>query len=305
VSSLAVEPGRGTTRRAPARLVLLRGMPLAPAVVLLTVFLAGPVLYCIWSAFTDMALTGASGADFVGLDNFRQAFTSADFHQAVLLTVIFTVVSAIIGQNVLGMVLALLMRAGHRVVRTLVSAIVIGAWVLPEVVAGYLWYAFLGQGGSLNTMLASVHLPEQNWLFTAPILAVSIANIWRGTAFSMLVYSAALSEVPKEIEEAARVDGAGMWRRLFSVTLPMVRRSIATNLMLITLQTLSVFGLIWTMTRGGPSNQSTTLPIFAYQQAFQFSQLGYGTALALVLLLIGAIFSLVYLRALRLGESMS
>jgi multiple sugar transport system permease protein len=191
------------------------------------------------------------------------------------------------------------------VVRAVVSAIVIGAWVLPEVVAGYLWSAFLGDGGSLNVALAAVGLPTQNWLYTAPILAVAIANIWRGTAFSMLVYSAALSEVPKEIEEAATVDGAGTWRRLFSVTLPMVRRSIATNLMLITLQTLSVFGLIWTMTRGGPSGQSGTLPVYAYQQAFQFSDLGYGTALALVLLLIGGIFSLIYLRALRLGESMS
>jgi multiple sugar transport system permease protein len=309
MSAVTVGPrqrgGGSGTRRASAPVVVLRGMPLAPAVVLLVVFLAGPVAYCIWSAFTDMALTGAAGADFVGLENFRRAFSSPDFHLSVLLTVIFTLVSAIIGQNVLGMTLALLMRAGHRVVRTVVSAIVIGAWVVPEVVAGYLWYAFLGQGGSFNAMLGWLHLPEQNWLFTAPILAVSIANIWRGTAFSMLVYSAALSEVPREIEEAATVDGAGAWRRLFFVTLPMVRRSIATNLMLITLQTLSVFGLIWTMTRGGPNNQSTTLPIFAYQQAFQFSQLGYGTALALVLLLIGGIFSLVYLRGLRLGESMS
>jgi multiple sugar transport system permease protein len=309
MSAVTAGPGQrgggSGARRAPVPVVLLRGMPLAPAVVLLMVFLAGPVAYCIWSAFTDMALTGASGADFVGLENFRRAFASADFHLSVLLTVVFTLVSAIIGQNVLGMTLALLMRAGHRVVRTVVSAIVIGAWVLPEVVAGYLWYAYLGQDGSFNAILGRLHLPEQNWLFTIPILAVSIANIWRGTAFSMLVYAAALSEVPREIEEAATVDGAGTWRRLFLVTLPMVRRSIATNLMLITLQTLSVFGLIWTMTRGGPNNQSTTLPIFAYQQAFQFSQLGYGTALALVLLLIGAIFSLVYLRALRLGESMS
>jgi multiple sugar transport system permease protein len=284
---------------------LLRGLPLAPAVFLLAAFLGYPVLYCIWAAFTDMALTGAAGTDFVGFENFTRAFTSAEFHQSVFLTVVFTVLSAIIGQNVLGMVLALLMRSGHAVVRAIVSAIVIGAWVLPEVVAGYLWSALLGDGGSLNGLLSAVGLPEQNWLFTAPILAVSIANVWRGTAFSMLVYSAALSEVPKEIEEAATVDGAGPVRRLFSVTLPMVRRSIATNLMLITLQTLSVFGLIWTMTRGGPSNQSATLPIYAYQQAFQFSDLGYGTALALVLLLIGAIFSLIYLRALRLGESLS
>jgi multiple sugar transport system permease protein len=195
------------------------------------------------------------------------------------------------------------MRAGNSVVRAVVSAIVIGAWVLPEVVAGYIWVAFFGVDGSLNHFLGSLGLSPQDLLFSTPILAVSIANIWRGTAFSMLVYSAALSEVPKEIEEAAVMDGASTWRKLISVILPMVRRSIATNLMLITLQTLSVFGLIWTMTKGGPSNKSETLPLFAYQQAFQFSQLGYGTALALILLFIGGIFSLVYLRTLRLGDS--
>ena len=281
---------------------LLQGLPLGPAVVLLGVFLAGPILYCIYSAFTDMALTGAAGAHFVGLDNFREAFSSGEFRQSLLYTLIFTIVSAVIGQNVLGMLLALLMRSGSAVVRALVSSIVVGAWVMPEVVAGYLWSAFLGNDGSLNHILGLFSVPGQNWLFSVPILAVSLANIWRGTAFSMLVYSAALSEVPKEIEEAATVDGAGTLQRLWSVTLPMIRRTVTTNLMLITLQTLSVFGLIWTMTRGGPSNRSQTLPLFAYQQAFQLSQLGYGTALALVLLAIGGVFSLVYLRALRLED---
>jgi multiple sugar transport system permease protein len=293
----------GAGHRSPASVTLLRGLPLVPAVVLLLAFLAGPILYCVYSAFTDMALTGSSSTGFVGFDNFRQAFTSADFYRSVGYTVVFTVVSAVIGQNVLGMLLALLMRSAGRVVRALVSAIVIGAWVLPEVVAGYLWTAFLGTDGSLNHVLGALGLPTQNWLFSTPILAVSIANIWRGTAFSMLVYSAALSEVPKEIEEAAVIDGAGPVRKLVSVTLPMLRRSIATNLMLITLQTLSVFGLIWTMTKGGPSDRSMTLPLFAYQQAFQFSQLGYGTALALILLLIGGVFSVVYLRVLRLEEN--
>jgi multiple sugar transport system permease protein len=281
---------------------LLQGLPLGPAVVLLGVFLVGPILYCLYSAFTDMALTGAAGAHFVGLDNFRKAFSSPEFQQSLVYTLIFTLVSAVIGQNVLGMLLALLMRSGTSWIRAAVSAIVIGAWVMPEVVAGYLWSAFLGDDGSFNKILGMVSLPSQDWLFSIPILAVSLANIWRGTAFSMLVYSAALSEVPKEIEESATVDGAGTLQRLWSVTLPMIRRSITTNLMLITLQTLSVFGLIWTMTRGGPSNKSQTLPLFAYQQAFQLSQLGYGTALALVLLAIGGAFSLIYLRALRLEE---
>jgi multiple sugar transport system permease protein len=290
-------PPVGRTRR-----TLLRGLPIVPSVVLLVVFLAGPILYCIYAAFTNMALTGQVGTQFIGFANFTRAFTDPAFINSVWLTIVFTIVSAIIGQNVLGMVLALLMRSGHAFVRALTSAIVIGAWVLPEVVAAYLWQAVLGPDGSWNTVTGFFHLPPQNWLFTTPIIAVSIANIWRGTAFSMLVYSAALSEVPRDLEEAALVDGAGRFRLLISVTLPLVRRTIATNLMLITLQTLSVFGLIYTMTKGGPSNKSMTLPLFAYTEAFVAADLGYGTAIALLLLLIGGIFSVIYLRALRTSE---
>lgn len=276
---------------------------MGPSVVLLVVFLAGPILYCVYAAFTNMALTGQVGTQFVGIDNFTRAFSDRAFLSSVFLTLIFTIVSAIVGQNVLGMILALLMRSGHAVVRAFTSAVVIGAWVLPEVVAAYLWQAVLGPGGSWNSIAGVLHLPQQNWLYTTPILAVSIANIWRGTAFSMLVYSAALSEVPKEIEEAALVDGAGGIRLLVSVTIPMVRRTIATNLMLITLQTLSVFGLIYTMTKGGPSEKSMTLPLFAYNQAFVSADLGYGTAIALLLLFIGGLFSVVYLRALNTSEA--
>jgi multiple sugar transport system permease protein len=86
---------------------------------------------------------------------------------------------------------------------------------------------------------------------------------------------------------------------MWHITLPMIRRSIGTNLMLSTLQTLSVFGLIWVMTRGGPGGRSRTLPLFMYEQAFQNSLIGYGTAVALLLLLVGSLFSLVYLRLLR------
>lgn len=128
---------------------------------------------------------------------------------------------------------------------------------------------------------------------------MSFANVWRGTAFSMLIYSAALAEIPQEVTESAEVDGASGRQRLWHITLPMIRRSIGTNLMLNTLQTLSVFGLIWAMTRGGPGSRSQTLPVFMYDQAFLKSLIGYGTAVALLLLVVGALFSVVYLRLLR------
>ncbi|WBQ07180.1 carbohydrate ABC transporter permease [Kribbella sp. CA-293567] len=276
-------------------------LPLAPAIGLMLVFLAGPILYCVYAAFTNMALTGTGAADvqFIGLDNFRKAFGSSAFTNSIWLTLVFTLISAIIGQNTLGLGLALLMRRSSKYVRNFVGTAVIGAWVLPEVVAAYLLSAFFNEEGTLNVMLHKVGLPGQDWLYAAPIIAVSLANIWRGTAFSMLVYSAALSEVPKEIEESAEMDGAAGLRRLVYVTLPMISRAIMTNLMLITLQTLSVFGLIFAMTRGGPGTKSQTLPLYMYEQAFSFSQIGYGTAIALVMLAIGAVFSLIYLRGLN------
>ncbi|MEU1179929.1 sugar ABC transporter permease [Streptomyces sp. NPDC005820] len=280
----------------------MRGLPLLPAVVLLAVFLAGPIAYCVYYAFTDMQLTGASGTHFTGFDNFTRAFRDSDFLNAVRLTLVFVVGSAVVGQNTLGLALAVLMEKASKPVRSLTNGVVIAAWVLPEVVAGYLMYAFFYDQGSLNSLLQTLHLPRQNWLYTLPILAVCLANVWRGTAFSMMVFSAALNDVPRELVEAAEMDGAGPWQRLWRVTLPVIRRSILTNLMLITLQTLSVFGLIYTMTRGGPGNKSETLPVFMYQQAFQNSLIGYGTAIALVLLVVGALFSAVYIRLLRLED---
>ncbi|WP_329326743.1 sugar ABC transporter permease [Streptomyces luteogriseus] len=284
---------------APGPRLPLRVLPLIPAIVLLLLFLAGPIAYCVSIAFTDLQLTGQAEESFVGLDNFTRAFGDEAFLNAVWLTLVFTVLSSLIGQNTLGLALAALMQRASKPVRTLTGGIVITAWVLPEVVAGFLLYAFFRREGTLNAILDWLHLPSQNWLFTLPILAVSFANVWRGTAFSMLVYSAALNEIPQEITEAAEVDGAGGLRRMWHITLPMIRRSIGTNLMLNTLQTLSVFGLIWVMTRGGPGGRSQTLPLFMYEQAFQNSLIGYGTAVALLLLLVGSLFSLVYLRLLR------
>lgn len=281
------------------RRTALRLVPIAPATILMTLFLAGPIAYCAYIAFTDLQLTGQAESSFVGFDNFTAAFKDPAFLNAVWLTLVFTVLSSIVGQNTLGLALAALMQRASKPVRTVTGAVVVTAWVLPEVVAGFLMYAFFRREGTLNAILDWLQLPHQNWMFTLPILAVSFANVWRGTAFSMLVYSAALAEIPTEVTESAQVDGANAWQRLWHITLPMIRRSIGTNLMLNTLQTLSVFGLIWVMTRGGPGNDSQTLPLFMYEQAFQKSMIGYGTAVALLLLVVGSLFSLVYMRLLR------
>jgi multiple sugar transport system permease protein len=274
---------------------------LVPAFALIALFFLGPILWCVYASFTDVALTGATASTphLVGLRNYRRMFSDPAFGQSLWLTVVFVLGSAVIGQNVGGMVLALLMRSRHRIARAVVGGIVVGAWVLPELVAGFVWYAFLSDGGTFNAILHAVGLHGKSWLYSMPLLSVCVANIWRGTAFSMLVYSAALSNVPEELLEAAAVDGASAYRRLRHIILPLMRRAVMTNLMTITLQTLAVFTLIFVMTGGGPGTKTQTLPIYMYQSAFKFYQLGYGAALAIVLLAVGGVFSVVYLRMMR------
>jgi multiple sugar transport system permease protein len=261
----------------------------------------GPVVYALYGSLTDRALTGPRAADpqFVGVDNYTALFASSDFWLSLGLTVVFVLASAVIGQNVLGMLLAVLIRHAVKPLRSLVGGLVVLAWVLPEIVAAFALYAFFQTDGTLNTFLGFFGLEGTSWLYYFPMMSVILANIWRGTAFSMMVYSAALAEVPPELTEAATIDGAGAWQRFTRVTLPVIRRSISTNLLLTTLQTLGVFTLIWVMTGGGPGTQSSTLPVLAYQEAFKFSQVGYGTAIAVVTLLIGAVFSAVYIRILK------
>lgn len=274
--------------------------PLAPSIVLLGLFVAGPILWCFYAAFTNSALSGiaARRPKFVGIDNFTTAFTSPDVASSLWLTVVFVLLSAVVGQNGLGILLAVFLQQRGKLLRGIVGTVVVAAWVLPEVVAAFAIYAFLNAQGTLNEVLGWFGM-GQNWLYTAPMLAVVLANIWRGTAFSMLVYQAALSEVPSDLVEAAQVDGAGPLRRFWHVVLPVIRRTVVTNLMLITLQTLGVFGLIYVLTAGGPDNKTRTLPLLMYEQAFKFGQIGYGTAIALVLLVLGAVFSLVYIRSLK------
>ncbi|MBS6947962.1 MAG: sugar ABC transporter permease [Bifidobacterium scardovii] len=272
-----------------------------PAIILLCVFMVGPILWAFYGSMTNMSLTGATATDtsFIGLENYQKLFTDKSFPQSVWLTVIFVLISAIIAQNFLGMAVAVLLSRANRTVGQFVSVSVISAWVLPEMVAGFACYAFFSKNGTLNQVLGLFGLGNTEWLYTFPMFAVILANIWRGTAFSMMNYQAAIGEVDRSLTEAAVVDGANAWQAFIHVTIPVIKQTIMTNLMLITLQTMSAFTLIFVMTAGGPGDKSSTLPIFAYKAAFKFGDIGYGSAIAVVMLAIGAIFGLVYVRALK------
>jgi multiple sugar transport system permease protein len=136
------------------------------------------------------------------------------------------------------------------------------------------------------------------WLIDHPLLSIVVFNTWRGTAFSMLLFSAALGAVPPSQLETARMAGASGWQQLRDVVFPHIRGHILTNLLLISLWTFNDFSP-YLITAGGPDNRSETLPIFVYQTAIFDGQLGFGTAISLLMLLINLVLAVVYLRLLR------
>lgn len=268
-----------------------------PSAFLVFLFI-GPIVYALFLGFTNLQLIGPHAQNwwFTGLANVHRLLNDKIFFQSVRLTLIFVIGSGLIGQTLIGLVLALLMRHAVAPLRLSVGTLVVAAWVIPEVTAALIWYAFSQAGGTLGIVL---HSPETNFLFTAPLTTVSIANLWRGTAFSMLVFSAALRNLPTEVLEAADIEGASRIQRLFSVTLPLLLPTIVTNLLLVTILNLSDFTLIYTLTQGGPGTSTMTLPIYIYQEAFTYYELGYGTTISLVLILIGAILSLLFVRQVK------
>lgn len=257
-----------------------------------------PILYAVYLAFTNLQLLGpnAQHFQFTGLENVRRLIHDPSFWHSTKLTIIYVVGSGIIAQTVLGLLLALLMQRAAPAVRAPVGAVLVAAWVLPEVAVAFIWYAFAQEGGTLGLALGR---GQENFLVSMPMLIVSLANTWRNTAFSMLVLSAGLRNIPQDVDEAAQIEGAGYLRRLLSITLPLMRPTIVTNLLLVTLATMTNFGLIFVMTQGGPGNDTSVLAVFMYIQAFQFNALGYGTTVALALILLGALFSLLYVRQFR------
>jgi multiple sugar transport system permease protein len=178
-----------------------------------------------------------------------------------------------------------------------VYAAVLLAWVDPTIIAGFLWVAMFDfYYGSLNVGLAHFGLGPVNWFGQVPMLAVIIANVWRGTAFTMLIFLGALRTVPLDVYEAARVDGASAWRRFWDHTLPMLRPIAALTLLSVTMATFGTFIVIQTLTNGGPSFQTEVIALYAYHEAFQGHQVGYGSTIAVVMLALNLAFAVVYLR---------
>jgi multiple sugar transport system permease protein len=269
-----------------------------PALLIITVFLILPALWTLYLGLTDYRLTGLQAAHpkVIGTANYTSALKDKEFRDALGRTLLFVFGSAIIGQNILGFVLAWLLRSARAGVRAVIETLVLLAWILPGVVVAWLWIAFLkDDGGTLNTIL---HTPGRNWWFDHPMGALIVFNTWRGTAFSMMLFSAALSNVPPSQLESARLAGAGAWQQLRDVVVPSIRGHILTNTLLISLWTFNDF-TPYLITKGEPHGASAVLPVYIYLTALPGERLGFASAISLIMLVINLVLALAYVRVLR------
>lgn len=270
------------------------------------ILLIGALIYFTgWAfafSFTDLELVGKKSVDWswIGWDNYVRLFTRRGFLEALSTTITFTFFSAIVGQSILGFLLASAMRQTRGTLRNVVEVSIMLGWLLPDIVAAFLWSATTSKTGLINNLVVTPFgLQPINFINDLALQVVILANIWKGTAWSYLLFIAALDSVPREVIEAAKVDGATSVQRAGYIVLPMIRSHIATNMLFITIWTFTYFPLIYAMTGGGPGRQTQVLAIFMYEQSFKIGKIGYGSAISVAMLVIVGVLSIFYVRLLR------
>jgi raffinose/stachyose/melibiose transport system permease protein len=242
---------------------------------------------------------GVSAAQFVGLSNWAQTFTEADTWNSLFLTVQVMALSWLI-QTPISLLLGVFL-AGHQRYRAFFAVIYFLPLLFSAVAIGLIWSsAILGHEGALDSMLDSLGLSalSENWLGnpSLALYAVIVVIAWQFIPFHMLLYQAGARQVPNVLYEAARIDGAGTMQQFFHITLPQLKYTVITSTVLILTGSLTYFDVVYVMTGGGPGNATRILPLHMYLTAFEEAQFGYGSALAVLLAVVGVSLSLLLLR---------
>lgn len=266
---------------------------LAPAVVVVTVLFFVPMGTSLVYSFSDYS--GIGPLRWVGLDNYADLFGDPRFAQAWGNTAVFAVVTMTVGP-LLGLLTALMLN--QRIpARAFFRAVYFVPVTSSLVVVSTLWKLLLNDRGPVNSVLSTLGLPAHDWLAdpSTSLLAVSAASIWQGFGFETVVFLAALQGIPAELLEAARMDGAGIWRRFLSVTLPALRPTTLFVFVVGVIGAFQAFDQMYVMTQGGPVGSTTTI-VYYIVERFKNLDLGAASAAAYLLVLVLVLISVVQLR---------
>ncbi len=275
-----------------------------PALIYIIVFMAFPLFYNFF-----LSLTEANGANLISrtftFNNFKNYATVLNDHgfwNGLVLSLIFTI-ACLITQYVIGFALALFFRRpfpGNGVMR----ALLLVGWILPPVVTGTIFkWIFDSDYGILNYLLINMGVIDEGikWLTVGPtaLLAIIIANLWVGIPFNLLLLLSGLHTIDDSLYEAAHVDGANPWQQFWKITFPLMKPVSISVLLLGVINTYKVFDLIYTMTKGGPVDATTTLPVYTYLETYKLFQFGNGAAASVLTLILPLVLSWFYVRSLN------
>jgi ABC-type sugar transport system permease subunit len=255
-----------------------------------------PLAWTIWESLHrhDLRMPWL-GRPFVGLANYGEILADRRFWEALGHTVLFTAASVTL-EILLGLALALAMNRAFRG-RGLVRAAVLVPWAIPTVVAALLWrFLFDSQAGIANAFLDEPIV----WFNRAATawMPIILADVWKTTPFVALLLLAGLQNIDPAVYEAAEVDGAGAWRRLRSVTLPLLKPALLVALIFRTLDAFRVFDLVYVLTGGGPGTATEPIALYTFNTFFANLRFGYGAALSVIVFLVTFLLAMLYVRGL-------
>ncbi len=269
---------------------------LAPGFLLFALVILYPIARAFQISLYNWSIVPGTASQFLGLHNYGRAIRDPLFWRGLENSGFYMAVT-VPAQIVLGMAVAVLLDArmpARGFFRALFYLPVVTSWVVVSLLFRYL---FITQGGFVNEELhLNVDWLGQRW---TAMLVLSILGIWKGVGWSMVIFLGALQSVPRELKEAAAVDGAKAWSRFRAVSLPAMRPVIAFVTILLVIGGFNVFISVYLVTQGGPLDQTQVLLTYMYREAFSYLDFGYGSALAFILTLIVFVLAIVQLRLFR------
>ena len=284
---------------ASARRSMVPYLFMAPALALMAVFVLYPLFRSIQLSLYSW--DGLGEPVFIGVRNFQRLAVDPQFSLTLRHTIAFTV-GAALGTVVIGLVLAVAIASrvrGWRVFKI--------TWFIPVMVSmtvtGVLWSQLLASGDTpINSILGLFGVSDPpDWLGNADttLPVIILVTIWQFSGFPMIIFLAAMENIPRELEESAVIEGASLWQRTRSLTIPLIKPVIAIVVLLQIIFSLKVFDIVWAMTQGGPGDSSLVLGVYLYRQGFMFERFGYASAIAVVMAALIIVFTLGYLRFVR------
>ncbi|WP_245415045.1 carbohydrate ABC transporter permease [Aureimonas flava] len=278
----------------------LAALLLAPAALLLSLIIVYPVGRLLWMSLQNLSLTSGLPAEFVGLENYALMWDDPVFWDAAWNTLLIVAIT-VPGALLMGLGMALLANLPFRR-RWPVRLSLLIPWALPLSFAGLIFaWSFHYEYGIVNDVLNRLGFEGIIW-FNSPgwaFAAICLTIVWKTSSFMALIILAGLQTIPRSLYEAADVDGAGRMRQFFEITLPLLKPAIVIALIFRTITALQTFDIPYMMTGGGPGTSTVTLAMYIHQNTVSFLDLGYGSALAVVMFAFSMCVTFVYLRMLR------